>query len=251
MATFGEITYMALDLLKEHADDAYYTEEHIIFLASKMRALLLERKYRNSRNTSFNPVSPENEQTICLTLEPAEMLHGICAGLWLKSTVKIPDTLNISEPKLITVSDMIPTVLTFVAPERMPYVGYNRWLKNIIYASKSADDYLYLSSNNPEFLHLAGAKMSGVFSDPEAAAKLSCDDSGEDKCDILSMTFPLEQALVPSCIEMVVQELIGSRYAPEDKKNDAKDGLGELAITNSRQQRPVERTGGAPRYEEQ
>ena len=53
MATFGEIIYMTLDLLKERADDAYYTEEHIIFLASKMRSLLLERKYKNSNRTSF------------------------------------------------------------------------------------------------------------------------------------------------------------------------------------------------------
>lgn len=245
MATFGEIIYMVLDVMKEHSDDAYYTEEHILFLANKMRALLLERKYKNNRNTTFNEVSSENEQTICMGLEPADMINGLCAGRWLKSTVKIPDTLSISEPKLITISDMIATNLTFIAPERMPYVGYNRWLKNIIYASKSADDYLYLTSNNPQFMFLTGAQMSGIFSDPEAAAKLSCDTDEAGNCDILTMTFPLEAALVPSCIELVVQELLGSRYAPEDKKNDAKDGLGEVAVTSSKAARPVESSGGA------
>ena len=45
MATFGEITYMVLDMLKELHDDAYYTEEHIIFLAGRYRSFLLKQRY--------------------------------------------------------------------------------------------------------------------------------------------------------------------------------------------------------------
>ena len=241
MATFGEVVFMCLDLLKERVDDAYYTEEHIIFLASKMRALLLDRKYRNAKNQTFTPMSDENVQQLCIDLEPASDDALLCSGMWLKSIQEIPATIGDIEPKVSVVSDMMHSMVTYIPAERIPYVGFNKWLKKIIYAAKSDDKHLYLTSNNPQFTYLKQVKMSGVFSDPEAAAKLECDADGNgDKCNILEMNFPLEAALVPSCIEMVVQELIGARYAPEDKSNDAKDGLGDAAVTNAKQAQPAE-----------
>lgn len=249
MTTFGQIVYMVLDILREKSDDAHFTEEHIIFLASKMRALLLERKYKNSRNQTFTPMSDENTQEICLSLEPADMLPSGCSGMWLHSIEKIPDTLSVGEAKLSTVSDMIQSMVTFIPSERMPYVGYNKWLKNILYASKSDDGHLYITGSNPQFMYLNKVRMTAVFSDPQKAAELSCEGDGEGKCDILEMAFPLEQALIPSCIELVVQEIIGSRYAPDDKKNNAKDDLADIAVASPRHSRPVENSTYKPRQE--
>ena len=240
MATFKEIIYMVLDLLKENSDDSFYTEEHVLFLASKMRALLLERKYKGSRNTAFTPMSSENEQQICLSLDTAEILPYGCSGLWLKSTEKLPDLLGSTEPKIAAVSDMLGVNISFIPAERMPYVGHNKWLKNIIYAAKSVDDYLYLYSNNPQFRYLENIKMSGVFSNPEEAAKLACSSDGEQPCDVMDQTFPLEDALVPSCIELIVQELTGARYAPEDRQNNDKDDLSDVGLVQRRSPRPAE-----------
>ena len=247
MSTYGEVVYLVLDQMKEIADDAYYTEEHIIFLASKYRVLLLERKYKNTRNSTWQEMSDENMQEICLNLEPAEVLPDGCGGQWLKSTEKIPNTISGSVPKMYVVNDMLHSMVTFIPAERMPYVGYNKWLRNIIYAAKSADGYVYLNSQNPRFMYLDKAKLEAVFSDPEEAAKLACDAEGNATgCDVLEQKFPLEDALIPICIEMVVQELIGSRYAPEDKDNDAKDGLGEAAVTSQRAPRVAQRMGLQP-----
>ena len=250
MATFGEIVYSVLDIMKEQSDDAYFTEEHVIFLASHMRNLLLERKYKNSRNQTFTPMSDENTQEICLNLEPAEMLPAGCSGMWLHSIEEIPDTVNVSNTTLSVVSDMIQSTVTFIPPERMPYVGFNRWLKNILYASKSNDGHLYITGSNPQFMYLNKVRMSAVFSDPRKAAELSCDPENGGKCNILEMNFPLESALIPSCIELTVQELMGSRYAPEDKKNDAKDGLADASVTQQRHPRPVENSSYKPRQQE-
>lgn len=249
MATFGEIVYSVLDLLKEKTDDAHFTEEHAIFFASHIRNLLLERKYKNSRNQTFTPMSDENLQDICLTLEPTEMLPSGCTGLWLHSIEEIPDTINVSNTTLSTISDMIQSTVTFIPPERMPYVGYNKWLKNIIYAAKSNDGHLYITGNHPQFMYLEKVRMTAVFSDPRKAAELSCDGDGSGKCNILEMKFPLESALIPSCIELTVQEMMGSRYAPEDKQNDAKDGLADAAVTQQRHPRPVENSTYKPRQE--
>ena len=249
MATFGEITYMVLDLMKELHDDAYYTEEHIIFLASKMRALLLERKYKNSRNQTFTEMSDENQQDICLHLEPNEMALAGCSGMWLHSIEEIPDTISVSNAKLSTVSDMLQCTVTFIAPERMPYVGYNKWLQKILYAAKSSDGHLYVTGNNPQFMYMDRIRMTAVFSDPVKAAELSCEGEGK-ACNILEMEFPLEQALIPSCIELTVQELMGSRYVPQDKSNDAKDGLADVLVTQQRHPRPVENSTYKPRQQE-
>lgn len=249
MTTFGQIVYMVLDILREKSDDAHFTEEHIIFLASKMRALLLERKYKNSRNQTFTPLSDENTQEICLTLEPTEMLPAGCSGMWLHSIEEIPDTINVGDAKLSTVSDMLQSTVTFIPSERMPYVGYNKWLRNILYAAKSDDGHLYITGNNPQFMYLDKVRMTAVFSDPQKAAELSCDGDGGGKCNILEMKFPLEQALIPSCIELIVQELMASRYAPDDKQNNAKDDLADIAVTQQRHPRPVENSSYRPRQE--
>ena len=240
MATFGQIVYSVLDLLKERANDAYFTEEHVMFLAVRFRALLLNRKYRNSRNASYDAMSEENMQEICVDLEPTELLPDGCDGMWLWSKEKIPDMMNISSPKVNPISELMHSKVQFIPAERMPYVGYNKWLRNIVYASKGMNDHLYLHGQYPQFMYLKRVKVSGVFSDPEQAAKMSCDAIENGGCDILSAHFPLEEALVPSCIEMVVQELIGARFAPEDKQNDAKDGHGDAAVTNAKQNQPAE-----------
>ena len=250
MATFGEIIYMCLDVMKLDHDDSYYTEEHILFLASKMRALLLERKYKNSRNQTFTPMSDENVQEICLHLEPNDMAPSGCSGLWLRSIEEIPDIINVSDAKISTVSDMLQCTVAFIPKERMPYVGYNKWLRKILYAAKSDDKHLYVTGSNPQFMYLDNMKMTAVFSDPQKAAELSCDGDGNGKCNILEMKFPLEQALIPSCIELTVQELMGSRYAPQDKQNDAKDGLADVAVTQQRHPRPVENSSYKPRQQE-
>jgi hypothetical protein len=221
---------MCLDLLRERSDDSFYTEEHILFLVSKMRALLLERKYKATRNSSYTMMSEANRQQICLDLEPAELLPNGCEGLWLKSTAKVPDSLSMSEPRVSVVNDLLHSVVNYIPAERMPYVGHNKWLQNIIYAARSNDGYLYLNSVNPQFINLEKIQMSGIFRDPEEAAKYSCDSNGESQtCDVMDMEFPLEDALIPQCIEMVVQELAGPRYAPEDNVNNDKDDLAGLA----------------------
>ena len=235
MATFGEIVYSVLDLMKALSDDSYYTEEHIIFLAGKYRALLLERKYNQSRNSSFRIMNDENTQRVCLSLETTAVRPAGCGGLWLKSHDTLPNTLGVFEPRVCTYNDLVFTTTQYVPRERMPYVGYNKWLKNIIYVSRSADGRVYLHSNNPQFLNLERIGIEAVYSDPEEAARKTHEFCESKNCDIMEWPFPLEADLVPQLIEMIFQELSGQRYAPEDKKNNADDNLSEIATA----QRPT------------
>lgn len=237
---------MVLDLLKERSDDSFYTEEHILFLAKKFRSLLLERKYKNSRNQTFSSMSDANTQRICIDIEPEELIPYGCSNTWLKSVQKIPATLSVSNTKLSVVNNLLFSHITYIPAERMPYVGYNKWLHKILYAAKSSDGHLYLTSHNAQFVHLQRVEMEGVFADPEEAAMMSCDADAEN-CDVMEMDFPLEDALIPSCIEMVAQELAGPRYAPDDRTNNDNDDLANVAAATSRMSNPANNSTYKPR----
>lgn len=225
MSTYRELVYLVLDELKLSADDSYYNEEHILFLITKARGLLLKQQYKDVKKE----IPESNFQTLCLDLIQVPAIAGEpCeGGTYLRSKEKIPFLMNIFTPRVYT-EDYYQGDITYVSRERMKYVGYNRWLPNIIYASIGPDNYLYFKSFNPQYLYLEKVRLTGIFEDPEKAAEFECDKS-EELCDVLDMTFPLEEALIPQVIQLVVKELTGSIYKPKDGENNASDDLSELA----------------------
>ena len=226
MATLREITYMVNDELKLDSNDSFYTIEHFKFLADKFRALLLERKYRDLRR---GEVPHANYQTLCLDLMEVPGLPGSdCSEVYLRSTVKIPSVMPIGIRRVYPVDYFESSHITWVSKERMQFVGHNEWLRNIIYVTKGPDDYLYLKSDNPQFLYLRQLKFDGVFFNFEKAQKLSCDSN--EACDILDTEFPLEEGLVGPLVQMLVEEFSAARYAPQDNKNNAADDLSGISM---------------------
>lgn len=225
MTTWREIVYMVLDELKITSDDSMFTEEHIMFLASKIRGLILKQQYKDVKKE----IPESNFQTLCLDLIQVPAIAGEpCeGGTYLRSKERIPFLMNIATPKVYT-EDYYEGEISYVSRERMRYVGFNRWLPNIIYASIGPDNYLYFKSFNPQYLYLEKVRLTGIFEEPEKAAKYECDKEG-DFCDILDTPFHLEEALIPQVVQLVVKELSGSIYKPEDSTNNASDDLSNIA----------------------
>lgn len=198
----------------------------MLFLVSKMRSAILKQTYANIKRE----IPESNYQTICLDLTEVPAIAGEpCeGGSYLRSVQKIPTTLPVGNTKIYPV-DYYQGEITYVSRERMRYVGHNRWLQNIIYASLGPDQYLYFKSSNPQYRYLEKVRMIGIFEDAESAAELQCDGEGNTACDVLDTLFPLEEGLVTSLIEMAVKFLSGSIYKPKDSTNDAADELSELA----------------------
>ena len=221
--TYREVVYAILDLLKQSSDDSYYTQEHVLFLASKMRAAILKQAYSNIKKE----IPESNYQTICLDLIPAIDDEPCEGGSYLRSQQEIPATLTIGNTQIYPV-DYYQGEITFVSRERMRYVGHNKWLQNIIYASLGPDQHLYFKSSNPQYMYLKKVRMTSIFEDAESAAELQCDSEGEKTCDVLDTPFPLEEGLVTSLIELAVKFLSGSIYKPKDPDNDASDNLSNI-----------------------
>lgn len=225
MATYRQMVHMCLDEIKVASDDAYLTQEHVIFLLSKYRALLIKQELEKNKE-----ISSDNYQTLCLDLEESDLIEGMpCEGKVLKSTVKIP-TLESDTIPHVFLNSYFLSEIAYVSKERFRYVGYNKWLQNIIYATVGPDDYLYLKSSNPQYLYLRHIKLEGIFEDPESVSELLCDSDNEGgNCDVLDTKFPLDDYLIPQCIQLTVKELIGAVYRPRDSRNNASDELSELA----------------------
>ena len=227
MSTYREIVYMCLDEIKMVSDDSYFNQDHIIFLADKYRAFLLKKNYTDVKKS----VPDSNYQTLCLNLEKVNGIDGdSCSGSHLRSTKAIPNTLPVGNSK-VTSMDFLQGEFTLVSRDRMKYVGNNKFLKNIIYATIGPDNKLYLKSANQQMNYLEKVQFQGIFENSAEASKLSCDSDGNvSTCDPLDNTYPLEEALIPLAIEFIVKELTGAAYKPADEQNNAKDDLSGIAV---------------------
>lgn len=225
MNTYRELIYMVLDEVKLISDDSSFTEEHVLYLLNKYRSFLLKQRYSDIKKQ----IPESNYQTICMDLIRVPAMAGVpCeGGEFLRSKNKVPILMPIGNTVVYTV-DYYQGNISYISRERMRYIGYNKYLKNMIYCSLGPDGYMYFKSYNPQYLYLEKAKMIGIFEDPKQASELSCETNNEEMCDILDTTFPLEDALVPPIIELVLKELLGAAYRPKDDNNDANDDLSDL-----------------------
>ena len=230
MAKYKEIVYSILDLIHETSDDSTLTEEHIMFLASNYRSFLLKQKYYSDIKKE---IPKSNYQTLCFDLEKVDAVEGIpCEGFYLKTTQKIPETMPFGTQRVFPAGVYYNGDIAFITPERMRYIGYNKWTKNLIFASLSPERYLYLTSGNAQYQYLKQASFSAVFEKAEEASEMECEkDSSEDSfCDIMDKEFPLEDALIPPLIELVLKQVAPTTMLPQDKDNNAKDDLPQKAI---------------------
>ena len=227
MATYKEIVYLCLDELKLTSDDSHFVEEHVLFLADKYRGLLIKQHYKDIRKE----IPESNYQTICVDLKQVNAIDGTpCTGAdYMKSLQEIPNMMQVGKQKISSL-DYFQGNFAYTNNERFKYVGNNKYLKNQIYGTIAPDNHLYLKSSNPQMYYLEKVKVTGIFEDSSKAAELQCPDaSGEKPCDVMDMEFPIEEALIPPMIELIVKELSGHAYQPADNENNATDDLDKLA----------------------
>ena len=218
--TLRELVFMCMDEVKLNSDDSIYTEDHVVFLLNKYRSFVLKKELDKENKQ----LSSTNGQTICLDLIEIRDEDNPCGGSMLRTEQTIPNLVNDCKVSLYPVNYFEGDHIIYTTMERMRYTTYNKWTKNLIYAAKGPDDYLYLKSSNPQYLYLKKLRMKAIFEDFESAAQYACDDAGEElNCDILDMKFPIENALVRIVIELVVKELLGVKYQPRDTHNNAAD----------------------------
>lgn len=220
--TYNEIMYMCLDELKLSSDDSFYTKDHLIFLLVKYRSFLLKQRYSDIKKQ----IPDSNYQSICLDLIEVPAISGEpCEGSsYLRSKNKIPTTMMVGNPRVYP-TDFYQGEIAYISRDRMRYIGYNKFMRNIIYCSKAPDGYLYFKSWNPQFLYIENVRFSAIFEDAKEASEMACPEENGAICKLEDKEFPIEDSLVPPLIELVVKELRGPEFMKKDEDNNAEDNL--------------------------
>lgn len=220
--TYNELIYMVLDELKLSSDDSYYTPDHVIFLLVKYRSFLLKQRYSDIKKQ----IPDSNYQSICLDLIEVPAISGEpCEGnSYLRSKNKIPTTMMVGNPRVYP-TDFYQGEIAYISRDRMRYIGYNKFMRNIIYCSKAPDGYLYFKSWNPQFLYIENVRFSAIFEDAKEASEMACPEENGAICKLEDKEFPIEDSLVPPLIELVVKELRGPEFMKKDEDNNAEDNL--------------------------
>ena len=228
MATVNELVYMVLDEIKATSDDSFFEEEHVIFLLNHYRPFLLKQRYSDIRKD----IPDSNFQTIKLTLVQVPAISGeMCeGGVFLKSEQKIPNIMNINNlggyTKVLSI-DKFSGIFNFIGRDRFRFVGHNKWLENQIYCTIGPDSYLYFKSFDETFLDtLTQVIMTSIFEN--ITPEVTMLSPQETITDVREMTFPIETGLIPNLIELVVKELLGATYRPNDEINNASDDTPDL-----------------------
>lgn len=221
MSTIKEAIYMVMDELKVLSDDSTFNINHIKYLLSPYRHKMLEAKY-NAKNRMS--ISRKNFQSLDMELEPYTS-ESNTNKFYLKSKRELPTLSSITKP-IINTGNKFDFVVSFVPYNRFKYTRENKYLANIIYATVGNDNYLYLSSTNPNFRYLESIECFGVFEDFAAATMFNADMT---TTEFLDTEFPLENQLISEVTLRIVQELLGARFRPKDDVNNAKDDSSTIA----------------------
>lgn len=231
MATYREITSMVLDELKLIGKDSVFTTEHVLFLADKYRAALINaalkaRKYYDIPDCDY--------QEVCLDLVNAD--GALACEEVKKSVQKLPTLLGAGLVKVYPKEWHASAAnFSWVPMERFPYIGNNKYTEKFIYVTGSPEGYVYVKSRNGQWMNLKKLRVYAVFYDSAGAAELAC--CQRDKpCDSLDSDFPLEDALIPQLLQALVNELSGKIYLPQDVTNNSSDDLNGIVMRQPKQE---------------
>ena len=196
--TYGEIVYMCLDEIKAMSDDAYVTEDHIVFLISKYRSHLLRQKY-DKTNT---PVAQSNFQTITVDISDPVPLY----------------IMGIAKPQICLPSGTYPPMIYFeyVPYNRYKYSGNNKYTASLKRATITPEGKVETSMGTQPVI------VTAVLDD-----MLSYGYTMNDRC-------PIEDELVAGVMELVVKDVLGIAYRPEDKINNGSDDLSTVGMAASK-----------------
>ena len=226
-----ELVYMVLDEIKGLSDDFTYTEDHVIFLLNKYRTSLLKQKYKDDKSAMHS----SNFQTMFLTLKDSlQNKDYILERQYKQSEEVIPELLTDKGVRVYPETQFLDNAdIAFITEDRMRYVGYNKYLKNAVYATLH-NDYLYITSRNLDVMDLEQVYLSAVFEDAIEAIKAIKGD-----VNLLEEDFPMEDSLTSLLIQSVAKELLGAAYRPKDSQNNASDDLADMMAFIRRNMKPA------------
>lgn len=261
MTKYKELVSFILDAIRAVSDDAFITEDHVIFLLNKYRSYLLKQKYEKDPRRQ---VPASNYQTVKLTM--GQYGNTVSTtwdydGIKKYSTVKdSKDRANMEGLKKYETDPEDPTKPTRWDDENLVKRTYLRSLEEIPYTMQVGISGCYIvdpfmatiTMISKERLEFVGWNkflqkiIYGAFgpdqhlyiksNNPEflAIKKVIFHGILEDPTSVMDDAMeedcPIEEALVAPLIKSVIADLLQFEYRPQDPANNANDDLSDINL---------------------
>jgi hypothetical protein len=229
MSKVSELVSMVVDLVKIMSDDSTINENHVMYLLGVYRAFLLKQRYEKDPRRTI-PESNYQIKTLKFIQEDYSHSVDVCSkcsddnldgcevnnDTILVSTEELPSIISLGIPRMFTDKGRFNYTFTRVPMSRFEVVGNNKWLSKFVYWTIGPEGKVYIKSgSNNCMLNIDKANIMAIFED--------CYSLEEDD------NFPIEEALIPNLLELVVKDILGSTLRPKDRDNNASDDLANVA----------------------
>mgnify|MGYP000117689905 CR=1 FL=1 len=205
--------------LRQYSDDSDISLSHISFLIDDTRALLLRQKYKNPGSIIPSSI----KQRLHFDLEITDDNEFISLDTLLRTTTALPklvESADFMRDIQIDGGGLADIKVILVPNQRFPYIGFNRFLSNLIYTTLGQDYKLYFKAGNTRYKTLQKIRVFGVFENPKEAWEASANyDSDVDFNS--EVDYPIDLDMWVQMKDIIMQQYMRAMQIPEDKQNNA------------------------------
>jgi hypothetical protein len=224
MSTLREIVYSILDVVKpNNLTSSSMTEELVKQYIKVVRAQLIKQSL--SKNTSLHPSYIQSLGCVTLTkADKSECCDYPVGCKILRTSVQIPSVIDGATSLLTRVGPVNISEKTYqnVQFERVPFIGTNRYSKNIIkWFYMNNTNYVYLITDESYMsMGLEVINIQGIFEDPEEVGNFRNCSTGTS-CFTEDSKYPIPDSILPILKELVIKKfMVIEASQPIDKTND-------------------------------
>lgn len=219
MATLNELYYSLRESYKLYSDDGNISNEYLIYKIHIGRNLLLSQKF-SSRSFVIPNKIRQHFYLETELVEGNEFVSGLSTILRTKDPIQTPlEPFNFKSNMRVSTGSYTDLNFTLISPDRLPFVGKNKWLQNHVYYTIGSDFRLYFVSTNPRVKAIENIKLSMVCENPEKAWVSSVDY--DPAIEFEYTEYPMEGDMIIPLTDMILKSLTINLQSPEDKTNDS------------------------------
>jgi hypothetical protein len=206
--TFREILYDIKEQYKLMSDDSWPPLEWIAFIVNNARGAVMQQRYSDPRN-----IVPYNEyQTVTLAVGSNAITTNALPAI-------IKTTGNASSPIKVSTDGALNIPINVVSLDRLPYVGYNPFLTDMIYCSMSNDGKIVFNSQNSLYKLIDSISVRAIFEDPESAYDMEYPNG----TDFWDTEYPVSNGVLLDIRKIVDAKMEGFLNTKKDTLNDGTD----------------------------
>jgi len=224
----SEFIYMVRFLLKENHVESDVEDSHIIWLADKEKAALIDQLVMNHLLSS--QLVDELSNDVCIPMKPFRAYEFSTEKL-SRSTIKIPDCYR-EYTTVSSIDRLSSNEFSFVPFRNLSYAGnFSSANKNTVYVAISPDMYLYAKSKTNAALLIQKIIVSSIFTDTMKIASIGCCPTSCTNTDEADAELKIPMQYVQNILEKVVNKIAQRNIFEEDKGVNKNDDTQQKAIS--------------------